>query len=506
MKRGLLIFCALLALGGGVIHRLVNAKRTSGWRALHETTARAAQAGSLQGLLRARMGAVRLATADADEPTLLAELAFINAQLAHHYGLTTGAETAALLQRLGASAEAGATAARALLALDTGDWSAAESLARAAATQDPHDVRSLLVLVRLQTRAGDLAAASQAAESAAVMAPEATAAQVEWAEARLDLGQPQAALDVLREVVARAPDQTRARLLIEEARQALDGPAAETGESRASDAEAAALAQGCRRDGAISPVIEAGCLVGAALAARLRGDRKAALEQGLGAAAIPIDDPRTLARTAWLLAELGQIDRAHDLVARAARRARARMPSLAWARVALALGRGQAAPRTPQPHAAHPETVLIAARAAFAAAGAAALARALADAGAAARARDPDLAALASLADPGSAVVDDPAHPGPVLAYAIGMRARLRGDLDRAANFLGQALADHGDACRAAGEYLVVMRLLRRPVEHQLEPLQAVNHDCLNLALPPPRRDPHVIDPRHDTGVRRPKH
>jgi hypothetical protein len=93
-----------------------------------------------------------------------------------------------------------------------------------------------------------------------------------------------------------------------------------------------------------------------------------------------------------------------------------------------------------------------------------------------------------------------------VLAYALGMRARLRGDLDRAAHFLGHALADHGDACRAAGEYLVVMRLLRRPVEKQLEPLQAVNHDCLNLALPPPRHDPRVLDPRHDTGVRRPKH
>jgi hypothetical protein len=129
----------------------------------------------------------------------------------------------------------------------------------------------------------------------------------------------------------------------------------------------------------------------------------------------------------------------------------------------------------------------------------------LADAGAAARARDPDLAALAGLTDPAPAAAD-PAHPGPVLAYAIGLRARLRGDLDRAANFLGQALVDHGDACRAAGEYLVVMRLLRRPVEHQLDPLRAVNHDCLNLALPPPRHDPHIIDPRHDTGVRRPKH
>src|SRR4051812_37548254 len=98
MKRGLVIFCALLALGGGGIHRLVSATRTSGWRALHETTARAAQAGALQGLLRARMGAVRLATSDADDPDLLAELTFINAQLAHHYGLTTGVETAALLQ------------------------------------------------------------------------------------------------------------------------------------------------------------------------------------------------------------------------------------------------------------------------------------------------------------------------------------------------------------------------------------------------------------------------
>jgi Tfp pilus assembly protein PilF len=517
MKRGLTIWCLVLAIAGGAIHRLVTARRTSAAQTLHESTAHEAESGSLQGLLRARMGAVRLAVADANDVDLLAELAYLNAALAHHYGLPSAREAETFLQRLGPATPAAARAARVLLALEAGDWSAAETLAKVSAAEDPHDVRSRLALARLAARAGDPVGASRIAETAAVNAPEAGAARVEWAEARLDLGQAKAALDVLRDVVARAPEHTRARLLIAEAQQALEGDAAHPGDE-------AALTEACRRDGVLSPVIEAACQTNAATAARLHGDRAGALDHALAAAAITHDDPRTLTHTACVLAQLGQIDRAHDLVARAAQHARPRLPGLAWARLALALGRGQPAARPSWLRAGDPETVLLGARAAFATGGPAALRRAVAEAAPAASTgesapsreahasasrtagefRDPDLRALALLADAGAAPAE--AGPGPVPAYALGMRARLAGDLDRAARWLGQALAGHGDACRAAGEYLVVMRLLRRPIEHELDALAASNHDCLNLALPPPRHDPKIKDPLHDTGVRRPKH
>jgi hypothetical protein len=147
--------------------------------------------------------------------------------------------------------------------------------------------------------------------------------------------------------------------------------------------------------------------------------------------------------------------------------------------------------------------VLLAARAAYAHAGPAALGRVLAKAGPAALTFDADLAALARLA-PGTEK-GDVKVASPSAAYAEGMRARLRGDLDAAVQLLAQALTGHGDACRAAGEYLVAMRLLRRPVAQELEPLRAANRECVNLTLPPPRHDPVVKDRFHDTGVRRPK-
>jgi tetratricopeptide (TPR) repeat protein len=508
MKRGLILLCLFLAVVGGAIHALVNARRASGWRTVHLSTARDAQSGGLRGLLRARMAAVRLAVVDPDDAELLAELAFINASLSHHYGLATATAAEAFLQRLGnrppaGPAASGAIATRALLTLDGGNWAGAEQLVRPGIAQDPHDIRPLLVLARLQGRLGDLVAASKIAETAAVNAPDAAAARVEWAEARLDLGQPQAALDGLREVLLRAPDHTRALLLTAEAQQAVLGAQADA----APVPGAAKLAAACTRDGPVSPVIEAGCLIHAAAAARLRGDRAKALGHALAAAAIPIEEVRTSSRNAWILAQLGQIDRAHELVARAAQRAGGRMAPLAWARLALTLGRGQPAAQPRWLRAGHPETLLLAARAAFASAGPAALGRVIDDAGKSARAGDPDLRALSGLSGPASAAAPEGDELlGPVQAYVAGLRARLRGDLDAAARLLGRALSGHGDACRAAGEYLVVMRMLRRPLGHELEALAASNHDCMNLALPPPRRDPRVVDPRRDTGVRRPKH
>jgi hypothetical protein len=149
----------------------------------------------------------------------------------------------------------------------------------------------------------------------------------------------------------------------------------------------------------------------------------------------------------------------------------------------VALGRGEVPPRLPSLHPAHPEVHLVAARAAFASRGQAGLQRLLTELGANALSADAELRAYAALATPSA-----PAGAGPVAAYVAGLRARLAGDLEGAARHLSKALAGHGDACRAAGEYLVVMRMLRREVGNELEELRSENRGCINLTLPPPRR------------------
>jgi tetratricopeptide (TPR) repeat protein len=471
MKRGALTLLLILSASALVFHGVVNSQRGAGWRALHAGLTDDAASGSLQGLLRARIGAVRLAASEPVDPAVLAELAFLNASLAHHYELDTAAlaaEALGRLQRLPATgAAAPATAAEALLALDRGERGRAAELAERAAAQDPEDIRPLLARTRVYLRLGDLWRANRVAEAAIVKAPTADAPRVEWAEARLDAGQPTAAVQELRLVLSRTPDHPRARLLLAEAEGA-EPPAPV-----------------CARDAAASPVVGTNCAVVHGMAARLRGDRRAALAT-TGAAA-DTHEPRALGRTALLLAQLGEIDRAQAALERAARRGTPTMPALVWARLAVALGRGD----SPAPVGLAPgdaETRLLAARTAFVTGGRQALERTLTAMGPAAVTGDPDLRALAGLiGQPPRQAATAPS--GPMAAYAAGLRARLAGDLEAAARLLGQALSGHGDACRAAGEYLVALRLLKRQPGAELDPLRAANAGCRNLLLPPPSPD-----------------
>jgi hypothetical protein len=67
-------------------------------------------------------------------------------------------------------------------------------------------------------------------------------------------------------------------------------------------------------------------------------------------------------------------------------------------------------------------------------------------------------------------------------AYLDGVAAELAGDLPRAAARLRQALSGHGDACRAAGEYVAALRAQRlRPDRAAFAPLRAENAHCVNL-------------------------
>jgi len=67
-------------------------------------------------------------------------------------------------------------------------------------------------------------------------------------------------------------------------------------------------------------------------------------------------------------------------------------------------------------------------------------------------------------------------------AYLDGLAAQLDGDQPRAAERFGHALAGHGDACRAAGEYVAALRAQkRRPERAVFAPLRAENAGCINL-------------------------
>jgi hypothetical protein len=70
----------------------------------------------------------------------------------------------------------------------------------------------------------------------------------------------------------------------------------------------------------------------------------------------------------------------------------------------------------------------------------------------------------------------------PAQAYVDGLRARLAGDLLGAADRLAHALSGHGDACRAAGEYVATLGALKRhPDPTVFSALRAENAACVNL-------------------------
>jgi hypothetical protein len=488
MLRGSAIVLGIIVAAALSASLAVSWRRHADARRLQAELATAVERGSLADLERAQVIARRLALGDPDDAEAAAALAFASALLSVDYGLDTLREAEAASARALAARGAGdgpkavAAAAGALVALRRGERGRALEEATAAASAADGDLpQPLYALARVRALGGDLVGASRALEAAMVAAPGFGAAKVAWAEVRIDLGDAATAVAALEPLVARAPGDLRARLLLEEAQRATTAP------SR-NDAELATACQAGAR-GARAGTAPAGCALAAALRARLAGQRTRSREQALAAARAAPDEPRLLARVGGLLAAVGAVDgddrQADVLLARAARFAAPSHPALAWGRLAVTLARGHAEAPPPGLPPTSPEAWLLDARAALALGGAHALAAALDRAGAATVARDPDLALLARVGgaparDQRAAVAlppDDPAR-----AYVEGLLARLHGDLPRAAERLGRALSGHGDACRAAGEYVATLRALgRRPDPTVFAPLRAENAHCVNL-------------------------
>ena len=482
--RGAVWVLAIAVVGGGAVAWLVHTRGTAVDRQLDAELAAALDRGGLGDLGRAQAVGRRLVLGAGGGRSEAAALAFADARLAIDYGVPTAPEAEEILARFGLpdgrsdGPSVMAASAKALLTARNGDREGAARIAAAAAAGETGSPYPLYALGRARALGGDLEGAARAFDAASVVAPGFLASRVARAEVLLDLGSVGRARPPLAGAISDAPGNPRAQLLTDEVELA----------ARDSDASprGAAICAGPWRP----PAIEAACLLARAERERQAGNRAAARADAESAARAVPDEPRLLARTALLLAQLGAVDQAAALLARARRRAAVEMSTFVWATAAVALGRGHAGALPAGPRPADPETTLLIARAALAAGGVGALGAALGGLGPTARDHDSDLERLGRLAArtprltsrPPDQAAGQPAVDDPMQAYLDGLAAQLAGDLVKATERFGHALSGHGDACHAAGEYVAALRAQkRRPDPTALARLRGENSRCVNL-------------------------
>jgi tetratricopeptide (TPR) repeat protein len=473
--RGLAWILAFAAAAGVAVWLLVSWRSNAGSEPLRADLAADVDRGALADLGRAQALGRRLALANSRDREAAARWAFASAALAADYGVDTTRETADALAHFGTAppndaASVIAASARALDRLYVGSRDAAGRLATYAAAVDSEQPQPLYALGRARARSGDLPAAARALQAAIIRAPGFVAARTAWAEVELDLGDAKAARGTLQTMRAQTPADLHVALLLNEAEAALD-------------VKTPPLTD-CPADRWLPASVVATCTLARAQRARRDGSRADARKLAEAAAAAAPEEPRLLSRIALALCQLGAVDRAAGLVERARRSMAPSAPAFAWAASAVSLGRGRASGLPTGPRPADPDVRLLVARANLAAGGVGALSSTLDQLGAEAPAHDADLAELARL----RAAARPPAHASaddPVRAFVDGLRARLDGKLDVAADRLRHALSGHGDACRAAGEYRATLRALKQqPDAAAFAPLRAENAYCVNL----PRR------------------
>ena len=496
MRAGFLALIVVVVLGAGM-GLLVASRRGAHEERMRSDLARDVAQGGLAGLTRAQARARRLMLADSSDREAVATLAFANAVLAVEYGLDSTGDVPSLLGRgreppgTSEAVTGLAGAARALWLLHAGDREGAAHQAAAAAKAAPGAAQPMYALGRIRARAGDLPGAAHALEGALSREPGFALAEVTWAEVQLDGGDPEAARTALKKMLGRpgCADDPRALLLLGQAERAGSEAAPAPVEKAVCDRLMAAAANADQPGPSRWPpaAIRAGCALARAAQARAGGRRAEAVANAEEAGRLAPAEPRLLTRTALLLAQLGEIDWAAGLLERARRINPTETPATRWTAAALDLGRGHALPLPRGPRPADPEIRLTIARGALSAAGLGGLRTALAGLGPAPVRHDADLAMLAALVGPdrgGAArpLSDVVPADDPFRAYLEGVRANLAGDVAEAARRLARALSGHGDACRAAGEYIDALKLLKRPDDARaFTALRAENSTCVNL-------------------------
>jgi tetratricopeptide (TPR) repeat protein len=445
----------------------------------------ALSSGSFERLVRVRDRARKALAGPAPDADALVGLALADAFLTLEHGEAAAKSADEALRRLPADDQpnlqrlALVEAVRALLALAAGDRDTAKQhvdvgLAWAAGKPPP---ALLLASARVRGLAGDTTGAGKDLDSALQSAPEFAPVVADWAAQRLDSGDATAARRATHEFLAKNKAAARVHLLAADAERALG----ERGWTKH-------IESACRSEGRVSRAGRAACSLAAALDARLDGERSAAVAKAR-AAGQASDDPRVIADSALTLASLGEIDAADEVLARARKLADATAVPLAWADLAVRLGRGQAdgaAPPAAQP--ALPERMLVALRASYLKGGGVALVAAVKSVPAALGEIDPDLRMYMELGREGGVSRSDRAtlerraeRGSPVAAFVLGVLAAREDDHKQAAKRLEKALAGHGDACRAALLYLSALQAQDEPVQPNraaLRALHARNAQC----------------------------
>jgi hypothetical protein len=472
LRRGLVIFFALATLLAVSVELGLRARDRAYQRRMELAAERELLGGGLAGLLRARAMALAGATVGSDTEAA-ATLALTQALLASEYGrdeanaALAAARQVAAAPRASQRAKSLELAARALVEVAAGHLDRAEGLARRSVSLGHRQASPLFVLGRIRLRQGNLVAASHAFQAALVREPGFVEARVAWAEVRLEQGQHERAKEALLVALRRTPDHGRAQLLLAEV---------EPGGSDTSETWPAS----CARDEGGSPFLASACDLARARQAARRGDRDAATRFAEAAGRHHPVEPRACGGAAQLLASLGVVDRAARCLDEARRGSSPALPALRWAELAVALGRGHS-PAVPADLAvaSSPWAPALRARIALSSGGTKALAATLHELGI----EGGELAPFVALAkgDSGSGQVARGAG-APAWAYVEGLRAGLDGKPARAAELLAEALAQHADACRAAGEYLAACRLLARiPDAEAFAWLSRENSRCVNL-------------------------
>jgi uncharacterized protein HemY len=251
------------------------------------------------------------------------------------------------------------------------------------------------------------------------------------------------------------------------------------------------LETACGGDGKISRTVRATCATQSALQLRLEGDRAGAIRKAK-AISQTTEDPTLLGQLASLLALLGEIDAADEVLQRAGKGADSSMVGLQWASFAIRLGRGDRVPEnTLLDHPAGPERDLIALRAAYARSGKDGLAAALRSVPPGILDIDWDIRAFAVLAhDAGPAkpelwALEKKGEKGnPVATYVLGIFAMQEGDFKLAARRFEHSLSLQGDGCRSATLYLEAISHLGRGAVLNKTGLRAVRARNAKCPLP----------------------
>jgi tetratricopeptide (TPR) repeat protein len=445
----------------------------------------ALSSGSLDRLMRARDRARAALAGSEPDPDSLVRLALVDAFLTLDHGRATAKGAEETLRRLrpgdppNPQLLALAEAARALLALAAGDRNTAKQhvdagLARAAPNPPP---ALLLASARVRALAGDTAGAGKDLDRALQAAPDFAPVVAEWAAQRLDCGDATAVRRVTRAFLAKNREASRVQLLAGEAERALG----EGGWTKH-------IEPACHDESRTSRAVRAACWLASAQHARLDGERSAAVRKAR-AAGQASEDFRVLAESALVLASLGEIDAADEGLARARKLADGKAVPLAWAEMAVRLGRGQTdGTERPAEGPVQPEHHLLALRALYLKGGGAAMAATVKNVPAFLSDFDSDLRTYMELGREGGVSRSDRAtlerraeRGSPVAAFVLGVLAARENDHKQAAKWLERALAGHGDACRAALLYLSALQAQERPSQPNrvaLRALRARNAQC----------------------------